>query len=331
MAAAAARIAELEAELSAKDAALRIAKAQCSQWSAGCTSLRQGLMAAELRAADALDARDVAETTCNSAELELQELRSEVESAKTAAHDAEQVAAAANWRAEVMASVLGECRFDMAQAAALPCTAVRTAVTAAGRVAVRTAARTDAAWRRPLLLLWHAWAFNAARVRSSQQREAVRRLRCLFVCRCRGAFKMWLHYAVGLNWAPCLPESERSSRLALKVIVRGQNSLLDALCRGAFHTWNFHARLSKHARHSALHEDRYRAFEISVQALIGATQDAWWIHTVIGSWKNLVCAQALERVCASVSAGAREAPFGMKATRPRENQRSHSRARMHVL
>ena len=26
-------------------------------------------------------------------------------------------------------------------------------------------------------------------------------------------------------------------------------------------------------------------------------KDAGWLHTVVGSWKNLVCAQALQRVC----------------------------------
>mmetsp|Transcript_99178 Transcript_99178/g.179143 ORF Transcript_99178/g.179143 Transcript_99178/m.179143 type:complete len:176 (-) Transcript_99178:39-566(-) len=35
----------------------------------------------------------------------------------------------------------------------------------------------------------------------------------------------------------------------------------------------------------------------AVLLLLAATQDAWWLHTIVGAWKNVVCAQALERIC----------------------------------
>eukprot|EP00933_Yihiella_yeosuensis_P012645 TRINITY_DN121600_c0_g1_i1.p1 TRINITY_DN121600_c0_g1~~TRINITY_DN121600_c0_g1_i1.p1 ORF type:complete len:163 (-),score=47.08 TRINITY_DN121600_c0_g1_i1:104-592(-) len=40
-------------------------------------------------------------------------------------------------------------------------------------------------------------------------------------------------------------------------------------------------------------------FAETVTALLEATQDAWWLQTVVGAWKNVVCAQALERICSA--------------------------------
>merc|ERR1711879_569054 len=65
--------------------------------------------------------------------------------------------------------------------------------------------------------------------------------------------------------------------------------------------WRIHATALRQERRWVAAMGRREALHVAFCALLAATQDAWWLHTILGSWKNLVCAEALERVCAGAA------------------------------
>lgn len=279
-----ARVAALEAELRAKDAALQASKLQTSQWSAGCTNLRQQLINAEQSIAEASELQASAEKTERSLRVELAEARTAAANAEEmgrflqtklalatseAAH-AQSCAEVAESRLEAMVSIVDSVHQEVAEATALPEAALQAAAAAAGRVTAAAVSRSNAACLWLFLLLWSAGVHGAAPQRKGSKTGVAAAMPTSSPGACRTAVVRLLGGAVGRYW-----------RVQRKLVLE---------------LWRSHAREAAKKRFLNAQWAQCRVFEMVVNALLAATQDAWWLHTIIGSWKNLVCAQALERV-----------------------------------
>lgn len=278
-------IKHLEAELSTKNALLSAVESQILQWSSAYTEVRSELGALEKRTQTGRQVSPVLQSPRSPAVPDaVAELRAELQEANALVQVAETEANAASQRSELLASVLNNACADVAQAAELPRIAAWVSADTALRVTTRARARSDAAWRRPLLLLWHAWAVEAACARTARQMDGARMLSAVASSRTRWAWSRWLRSA----GAPPVPQMEARPLpwpehwpAAASGLERGYCSRCVALSR----------------RHGERDEELIE----TVLALLSTTQDAWWLHTIVGSWKNLVWARALERVCGAVA------------------------------
>jgi len=380
-----ARVAALEAELRAKDAALQASKLQTSQWSAGCTQLRQQLLEAEeasMRAGER-QAAELAQARGSSISFEAAAaeterlLRAELASARSAAATAEAAATEverylradlaiarataaraedtiralraelaaslgerasfqhsaeeAESRLEAMVSVVDSVRHEVAQATALPEAALQAAAAAAGRVTAAAASRSEASCLRLLLWLWSA----QVRAATAHRQIGSLRIEAAEVTSELSSLRTEVAMTVNLRAEAAAATSELS-RLRTEAAAAASSSTPAAApctCRTAvvrllggavgrywraqrklvLELWRGWARSAGQQRRLEAEWAQRRVFDLVVHTLLGATQDAWWLHTIVGSWKNLVCAQVLERVFAVVAA---DGPGGMGKSRP---------------
>uniref|UniRef100_A0A7S4QAT8 Uncharacterized protein n=1 Tax=Alexandrium monilatum TaxID=311494 RepID=A0A7S4QAT8_9DINO len=289
-AAAMARLTALEAELRAKDVALRTSKAQCAHLSIACAGLRRQLDAAELRLAEG--------------------------------------AAPAEAASRAAAAVLSP------RSEGLRAGARAAAAASAGRVATSMASRAEAEELRAVILLWHTWV-STSRASAASSAAAASKLVVEARQQAQGLAAQHAEAAAAARRALASAEArERAVRQELEVARTAAVASSAARSAGrraarlaalglfgnavdrswrswrllVFEAWRRQARDSHQLRlRTGLEEQRKArdaALEFAVHALLGATQDAWWLHTVVGAWKVLVCAQALERVCSGVTAGA---------------------------
>lgn len=199
-----------------------------------------------------------------------------------------------------------------------------------GRVALAVALRAEAQELRAVLLLWHTWAATSAasaassavaasRLVAQAQELAARKAEEASMLREALAYseareqvaREQLQVAAAASRAGPRRGRAEAARRVDKIVGR----CWQATRLWALEAWRWQARDAHRRRARAALEERRTArsdaLEVAVHALLCATQDAWWLHTVVGAWKVLVCAQALERVCVGVTVGTMHCESGV--------------------
>lgn len=290
LAAAAARISALEAELSCKEAALRAARTQRAQWITGCAELRRQLDMAEASAREAAAARAAAEVERDTAEVVARSLRHELAKALATAEATKPEVAVSDGRSLATVSVVG--------AAELPGAAVQTAAKVAKRVVMRAAVHADASWRAPIFLLWRAWASHHASARIKA--TLLPRSTACDAC-CAAAHPA----AENLPMAQTRPHATSNNGLrvaAVRLLGRSVGRCWRAQRRLVFEVWQSEVRNAWRSRQLGAMEHRRSAFEESLVALLAATQLVSWLQLVVGAWRSgcFMSANCGRRMAASI-------------------------------